>query len=343
MFSFFLFLCDYTMSRVITMPHGYQQNAEQVADIPPDTSNRVALLLGTQVKKVPVLITFYFISLLIFIVGIADYATKGDIRYEIGALAAFIGGVLLGSAVWLVQNSPFDMVKILRQTLLTMQGLNRHLNNNVQALSATRHELEVLVHSLRTTNTSLEASAAKLTSETDRLNTANRTLELISQGAQNSLRQLAQGMADSNSKLSLFVTGLADELTAAKEAQGQFYTTLMELDTITQRNADLGAKLEHTSQQNTRLVEYLQEIAKKMESTQHITELRHLLRGIDELADGPTGLRATLAGPGPGIINENLKYSLLVLLEKIDQKLRDHIETMNHRTAEVRSCCLQTM
>lgn len=332
-------------------PAGYQSITDEPDDaIPEDTSNRFALLLGTYLKKPILLVPLYILGLLVTIAGIADYATKGDLRYEISAIASLVGGVLLVLAIWLVQNAPYDMMKKLRETLISLRGLNRQLSGNVVALTRTNDRLADAVQQVYAENAVFKDSNKTLTGQITRLESTSHALELITKGAQSSLDMLAQGMADSDSKLRVFVDGLSDELINVKETHGKFYETLLDMEAITERNEALGDKLQHTSDQNISLVQQLQaaatrmdDIAKKMNNSQFTQELRRLLHGIDDLADGPHGLRVVLAGPGDGTIAEEQKFLLLKLLQTVDQTLRDQIETMNSRSATVRSLCLASL
>jgi uncharacterized membrane protein HdeD (DUF308 family) len=65
-------------------------------------------------------VLLYIVTLLVLVVAIAEYAIKGEIRYEVSAIALLFGGVVGILLTWLVQNSPYDMLQKLRETILAM-------------------------------------------------------------------------------------------------------------------------------------------------------------------------------------------------------------------------------
>lgn len=299
---------------------GYQQlsselTAEELKTVPADTSNRMALALGYYMQRVYVLIPVALVALVSLLAGVVHLATKGTVTYEVIGTADVVNGALACVLMWLVWNSPYDMLKKLREALIdTMQ------NNKRTALENQRFQQS---------NEALGAQVRIITEQNDRQDKLNETLakqvntyQVFCAGQQKTLGALTGSLSDQTTALGQVMQTLKDHVSVDVDklhgTVNSFYSTLTGLGEVTQQNQLLARQL-------AKAVNQMDDLLDQVRDDVFNRRIEEIVLQMDEIADGPDGLRQVLAGKDVRLEPETSR-NLLSLLTRIDTMLREKLE-----------------
>lgn len=305
---------------------GYQQlsgdlTAQELESVPKDTSNRMALALGYYMQRVYVLLPVALVALVTLLAGVVHLATKGTVTYEVIGTAVVIDSALACVLMWLVWNSPYDMLKKLRETLIeTMQNNKRTALEN-QRFQQSNETLSIQVKIMSEQNEAHERAVDRQKQLNDTLSVQVNNYQVFCAGQQKTLGSLTESLADKTTALGQVMQTLQNHVSVgADKLDGMvnsFYSTLTGLGEATLQNQLLAKQLAKT-------VDQMDDLLTDVRDDVFNRKIEEVVLQMDEIADGPDGLRAVLDS-GSNMTPESGRR-LLALLTRIDTMLREKLE-----------------
>lgn len=295
---------------------------QELATIPEDTSNRFALAIGYYIQRIYILIPVVIVLVLTTLTGIIHFITKGTVPPDVVGATDIIAGVIAGLFLWLVWNSPYDMLKKLRETIIDM------MHNNKQAVveNAKFHQSNTLLaNQLATMRTDLAMTTTRLETfeqENTRHRMLNETLEaqlkanqVFVVGQQQIITRLSTSVTDQTNALGKVMQTLRDHVTAdvtsLNDTVNSFYATLSGLDDVTKRNEALSAHLAET-------VDRIDELLAELRNDVIHRRLEKIIAHLNEVAPSST-LKSLL------LHNVKISAEMGKLLDEIDNLRSDQL------------------
>lgn len=299
-------------------------------DIPEATQNRWAMTIGyySQSKTGQIILNINVVCLFIFF--LSDAISKGEIPWELSTLGFFIASLLLCMLVWVVKNSPYDMLQKLRETIIAMRRFGTNLKNSNAELSREINQLKTVNQSIQTNNKSLNGLVDKLRNEIESSN-------IVRKGLESSMNTLLERVSSSHDELADIVKRIQNDL-VTKSTETQFLEYITNLSTQITKVETLTDKLQKTTDANVNLSNDLMKLISQVDTlvdklqdktfTQHIEEI---IRAADDLADN--GLRDRLLG-GDEISTVD-RNALVDLFVHIDRVLKDEFREKQQQNSEI--------
>ena len=284
--------------------------------VPEATQNRFAMAFGRFAQSTLVAVGLYAVSSTA-IIGAAVGLIGASQEAVVMGSALLASGVLSALLTWIVQNSPYDMLETLRNTILSLRRVGTHMSGEVTRLQDENKEL----------------------SETrTRMNEEIEEAAIVRRGMQSTLNTLLSDIGNRHSELHALTAEVAKEVDKIDQASdtmtNRFLATITGMDRQVKRAEALASELDATTRTNSALSKRMLEITGKLEESleelqdaQFAENIQKLMVQIDALGD--SGLRDKLEKKER--LPPDQAASLLSLLTSLDNVLRQEFEAKQSR------------
>lgn len=285
--------------------------------VPKATQNRLAMALGKYLQGPIVAIALYAVSCTAVIgAGASLVGVSAEDALVMGS-GLVASGVLSATLTWVVQNSPYDMLETLRDTILSMRRVGRHMSGEVARLSSEN---------------------AELAETRSRMNEEIEEAAMVRRGMQQTLNTLLSDIGNRHSELHSITGEVAAEVQKLGEVSdsmmNRFLSTITGMDRQVKRAELLAKELEATTRANSTLSMRMLEITGKLEESlaelqdvQFAESVQKLVVQIDALGDD--GMRDRLRQKER--LEPEQAEALFNLLTTLDRVLREELEAKQNR------------
>ena len=289
------------------------------------TSKRTSMLacfLGYLAQKIIFIVLMIILYLSVFIIGLLGLIK--DQSEDIVSILSLSGGLVGLLLVLIIYYGPYDIVKVLNDTIDSLQ-----LQNNQYRTENLRFHTE---------NTKLENNIGDLQNTSNNLQEEVTHLKLVERGLKTSSETLlatviqSQEHTDNSKKLLQSLHIISEDLEKAGSVSAAnmsaFMAQLLNMEDLTQKLTIVTTELKDLSSTNKtlsyNLKETLQDLRSITEDQQEFlmnNKILALAKWIDSVADGPVGLRATLH---TNTITKDQITHMLLFLSQLDELITLH-------------------
>lgn len=302
-------------------------------EVPEASQSPRAMAVGTVVQTKLGLLVLGVVTVLVLVAAVLDYSTEGDLNYQASALALLVAGVLLLLLLWVVYNAPFNMLKVLRATILNMREVG------LQMLSSTK-ELKVQVkqqkaqiaernEQLRLQSDLLGSQQIQLTEQQALTN----QMGIVSRGLNTTLNSMMKAQTGQLAGMERLADSFSEQIDKAIAGERTaLLDTLTGLDEQTERARVAAETSEVLTMQLEKMSEQMEGLLHDLRDAAFEESLEDIVLMADQAGDN--GLRDKLVGPEP--LTQEERHILHTILVRVDDTLRKQFQVSKERRASLR-------
>jgi len=235
---------------------------------------------------------------------------------ETVSITQIISGILTLPMLFTIYHAPFNLIKILDNTINRLTENNEKMTQNNQVYSENNQLLVNEIHDLKSTKDQLNVEVSRLKLVETGLQQGLSTMSTILIAGSDKQKELQQALEHVYNDM----VSSSDELSSSSS---EFMKSLLKMEDLTEELRQTASDNQDLTEQLNTVLDELTNLLNDQKQVIFNDKLHDLTTKLDSTSDGPNGLRQRLAERTVTVADEE---QLLQFLNELDDLLKLHAD-----------------